>query len=150
VLFSSSMGVRPCPWTATTNGPAVHFPDYIYVCILRSTAKWYWLGKTEELVDKPVSVPQCPPQISHGLTRTSTVKGRPATNRLSHGTAFECYSTVPPFLSATLSFLFRKIPLLSYTSWFYKWTLFKSFTRQMFVFVVSPNLDTCSPIIPPI
>jgi len=37
-------------------------------------------GKTEELVDKPVPVPFCPPQIPHGLTRSRTrasaVRGR--------------------------------------------------------------------------
>jgi hypothetical protein len=45
---------------------------------------------TDELCGKPVPVPQCPPQIPHGLTRartlTSAVRG-PVTNRLSHGTA---------------------------------------------------------------
>jgi hypothetical protein len=39
-----------------------------------------WQGKTEELGDKPVPVPLCPPQIPHGLirarTRASAVRGR--------------------------------------------------------------------------
>jgi hypothetical protein len=30
-------------------------------------------GKTEELGEKPVSVPLCPPQILHGLTRDRTL-----------------------------------------------------------------------------
>jgi hypothetical protein len=37
-------------------------------------------GKTEELGEKPVPVPLCPPQIPHGLTRARTrdsaVRGR--------------------------------------------------------------------------
>jgi hypothetical protein len=40
----------------------------------------YWQGKTEELGEKPVPVPLCPPQIPHGLTRAwtqaSAVRGR--------------------------------------------------------------------------
>jgi hypothetical protein len=52
-----------------------------YVCILRipqtiwvwrATVEWYWQGKTEELREKPVPVPLCPPQIPHGLTRART------------------------------------------------------------------------------
>jgi hypothetical protein len=42
--------------------------------------EWYWQGKTEELGEKPVPVPLCPPQIPHGLnraqTRASAVRGR--------------------------------------------------------------------------
>jgi hypothetical protein len=70
----------------------------------------YWRGKTEELGEKPVSVPLCPPQFPHGLTwtwtRASTVSGR-WLNNLSHGTAWSgmllladhsCCS-YPPFCS---------------------------------------------------
>jgi hypothetical protein len=32
----------------------------------------YWQGKTEELGEKPVPVPFCPPQIPYGLTRART------------------------------------------------------------------------------
>jgi hypothetical protein len=48
-----------------------------YVCILRITHMMslesdggmiYCQGKTEELGEKPVPVPLCPPQIPHGLT----------------------------------------------------------------------------------
>jgi hypothetical protein len=42
-------------------------------------------GKTEELGEKPVPVPLCPPQIPHGLTRDRTRAS--AADRLSHGTA---------------------------------------------------------------
>jgi hypothetical protein len=48
-------------------------------------------GENRELGEKPVPVSLCPPQISHGLTRDRTpgLRGeRPATNRLSHGTAY--------------------------------------------------------------
>jgi hypothetical protein len=42
--------------------------------------EWNWQGKTEELGEKPVPVPLCPPQMPHGLTqdrtRASAVGGR--------------------------------------------------------------------------
>jgi len=38
-------------------------------------------GKTEVLVEKPVSVPLCPPQISRGIEPRPP---KPWTNRLSH------------------------------------------------------------------
>jgi hypothetical protein len=47
-------------------------------------------GKNRQLGEKPVPVPLCTPQISHGLDLGSNpgLRGeRPATNRLSHGTA---------------------------------------------------------------
>jgi hypothetical protein len=56
--------------TAATNGHIVHLPDDIWVC--RTTVEWYRQGKPEELGEKLVSVPLCPPQIPHGLTRART------------------------------------------------------------------------------
>jgi hypothetical protein len=47
-------------------------------------------GENRQLGEKPVTVPLCPPQISHGLDLGSNpgLRGeRPATNRLNHGTA---------------------------------------------------------------
>jgi hypothetical protein len=47
-------------------------------------------GENRQLGEKPFPVPLCPPQISHGLDLGSKpgLRGeRPATNRLSHGTA---------------------------------------------------------------
>jgi hypothetical protein len=45
--------------------------------------EWYWQGKTEVMGGKPVTVPLCPPQISHGLTwdgtLVSAVRGRQLT-----------------------------------------------------------------------
>jgi hypothetical protein len=46
----------------------------------RSNGGMIWQGKTEELGEKPVPVPLCPPQIP-GLRAE-----RPAINRMSHGT----------------------------------------------------------------
>jgi hypothetical protein len=50
-------------------------------------------GENRQLREKPVPAPLCPPQISHGLVLGSNpgLRGeRPATNRLSHGTACWC------------------------------------------------------------
>jgi hypothetical protein len=47
-------------------------------------------GENRQLGEKSVPEPLCPPQISHGLDLGSNpgLRGeRPATNRLSHGTA---------------------------------------------------------------
>ena len=47
-------------------------------------------GENRQLGEKPVPVPLCPPQISHGLdlgSHPGLCGERPATNRLSHGTA---------------------------------------------------------------
>jgi hypothetical protein len=48
--------------------------------VWRATVEWYWQEKTEELGEKPVPVPLCPPQTPHGLTRARTrvsaVRGR--------------------------------------------------------------------------
>jgi hypothetical protein len=55
-------------------------------------------GENRQLGEKPVPVPLCPPQISHGLDlgSNSGLRGeRPATNRLSHGTAVEMEMPCP-------------------------------------------------------
>jgi hypothetical protein len=52
-------------------------------------------GENRQLGEKPVPVPLCPPQISHGLDLRSNpglLGERPATNRLSHGTACDIFS----------------------------------------------------------
>ena len=51
-------------------------------------------GENRQLGEKPVPVPLCPPKISHGLDPESNpgLRGeRPATYRLSHGTAIALY-----------------------------------------------------------
>jgi hypothetical protein len=56
----------------------LHTPPMIWVW--RETVEWHWQGKTEELGEKPVPVPFCPPQIPHGLSRARSrafaVRGR--------------------------------------------------------------------------
>jgi hypothetical protein len=52
--------------------------------------EWNRQGKTEVLWEKSFPVPLFPPQIPHGPTPGSNPGlrcGRPATNRLGHGTA---------------------------------------------------------------
>jgi hypothetical protein len=77
------------PWRWGGGGSSTQAWMRTYVSILRipqmiwvwrATVEWYWQGKTEELGDKPVPVPLCPPQIPHWLirarTRASAVRGR--------------------------------------------------------------------------
>jgi hypothetical protein len=78
------MGLKLRLWSAATGGHIVHPPDDMSV--ESEGGMIYWKGKTEELREKPVPVPLCPPQISHGLTWERTLPSA-ATNRLSHGTA---------------------------------------------------------------
>jgi hypothetical protein len=43
--------------------------DYFCPFPTNGAPEWNWQGETEELGEKPVPVPLCPPQIPHGLTR---------------------------------------------------------------------------------
>jgi hypothetical protein len=73
-----SMGWDVCPWTATTNGPIVNHQLYKY-----EEPQWNNTDRGNRKIRiKPAPMPLCPPQIPHGLT------ARPATNHLSHSTAF--------------------------------------------------------------
>jgi hypothetical protein len=70
------MGVRPCLWIASTSGPVIHPPNDI---VSMESHSGIFDGKTEDLREKPVPVPLCPPQIPHGLawvwTWASGVRG---------------------------------------------------------------------------
>jgi hypothetical protein len=48
----------------------LRIPQMIWVW--RTTVEWYRQGKAEELGEKSVPVPLCPPQIPQGLTRART------------------------------------------------------------------------------
>jgi hypothetical protein len=78
----------------------LRFPQMIWV-LERDGGMIHWHGKTEELGEKPVPVPLCPPQILNGLTWRANpdLRGeRPTTNDLSHGT------TVPHSLISILTY----------------------------------------------
>jgi hypothetical protein len=64
-------------WMPTFYVSILCIPQMIWVWT--AMVEWYWQRKTEELGEKPVPVPLCPPQIPHGLTqvrtRASAVRG---------------------------------------------------------------------------
>jgi hypothetical protein len=80
--------VRLCLWTTTTNGPNIYQPDDVYdIWVWRDTVEWYWEGMTEQ---HGKNLSQCyfhQPQVLHGREQ-GHLGERPATNRLSHGTAY--------------------------------------------------------------
>jgi hypothetical protein len=66
------------PWRWGGSSTQAWMPTYVSILripqliwVWRATVEWYWQGKTEELGEKPVPVPLCPPQNPHGLTRAS-------------------------------------------------------------------------------
>jgi hypothetical protein len=72
----------PQPWGLLWN-PVMKITMMIIFCPFPSNGapvEWNWQGKTEELGEKPVLLPLCPPQIPHWLTwdrtRASAVGGR--------------------------------------------------------------------------
>jgi hypothetical protein len=74
-----SPGVIFFPWRWGRSSTQAWMPTYVSILripqmiwVWRATVEWYWQGKTEKLGEKPVSVPLCPPQIPHGLTRAQT------------------------------------------------------------------------------
>jgi hypothetical protein len=77
-FFPLKVGVGQTQAWMPTYVSILRIPQMIWVW--RATVEWYWQGKTEELGEKPVPVPLCPPQIPHGLTRArnwaSAVRGR--------------------------------------------------------------------------
>jgi hypothetical protein len=59
----------------------LRIPQMIWVW--RAIEECYWQGKIEELGEKPVSVPLCPSQILHGLTRARTQASAVTVQRLT-------------------------------------------------------------------
>jgi hypothetical protein len=59
----------------------LRIPQMIWVW--RTTVEWYWQGETEELGEKSVPVPLCPPQTPHGLTRARTLASAVRDRRLT-------------------------------------------------------------------
>jgi hypothetical protein len=62
------------PWGFLCN-PVMKMMMIVIFCPFPSNgapAEWNWQGKTEVLGEKPVTVPLCPPQIPHGLSRDRT------------------------------------------------------------------------------
>jgi hypothetical protein len=75
------------PWRWGGSSTQAWMPTYVIILripqmiwVWRATVEWYWQGKTEELGERPVPLPLCPPQIPHRLTRARTrasaVRGR--------------------------------------------------------------------------
>jgi hypothetical protein len=78
--------------------PVMKMISFFFFPCNGAQVEWNWQAKTEVLGEKPVSVPLCPTQIPHGPNRDRTPRGeRPATNRLSHGTA-----DIPQYFSYSL------------------------------------------------
>jgi hypothetical protein len=69
------------PWRWGGSSTQAWMPTYVYILripqmiwVLESDGGMiYWHDKTEELGEKPVPVPLCPPQIPYGLTRARTL-----------------------------------------------------------------------------
>jgi hypothetical protein len=65
----------PQPWGLLCNPVMKVTMMIIIFCPLPSNGapvEWNWQAKTDELREKPVPVPLCPPQIPHRLTRDRT------------------------------------------------------------------------------
>jgi hypothetical protein len=60
------------------------------------------IGKTEEVGEKPATVPFYPPQTPHGLTQARN-RASAATNRQSHGTAKRQFTLLFTWQSAILT-----------------------------------------------
>jgi hypothetical protein len=82
-----SLKCSPPPWRWGGSSTQARMLTYVSILripqmiwVWRVMVEWYIDGKTEELWEKPVPVPLCPPQIPHGLTRAwtraSVVRGR--------------------------------------------------------------------------
>jgi hypothetical protein len=64
----SSLRLDFFPWRWGGSSTQAWMPTYVSILrihqviwVWRATVEWYWQGKTEELGEKPVPVPLCPP-----------------------------------------------------------------------------------------
>jgi hypothetical protein len=101
-FFSLKVGVGQTQAWMPTYVSILRIPHMIRVW--RATMEWYWQGKTEELGEKPVPAPLCPPQIPHGLTRAQTrasaVRGRRLTTwAMARPPLLTTWHLIPSFIS---------------------------------------------------
>jgi hypothetical protein len=96
VVIVLADGVRLCLWTAITNGPVVHPSDNIRIC-------WNPGGMILTAKNRRTRAKTCPSDTLSTINATWTDPGlrgeRPATDRLSHGTALQHMLLFPSGLS---------------------------------------------------
>jgi hypothetical protein len=80
----------------------------------RAPVEWNWQGKTEELGEKPVLVPFCPPQIPQGLTPDRTWASPVGGRRL---TAWAMARPLEEDCCLLLNFNYQTIYLYTPLSW---------------------------------
>jgi hypothetical protein len=108
--WSQSLEVTFChtspPWRWGGSSTQAGMPTYVSILripqmiwVWRATVEWYWQGKTEELGEKPVQEPLCPPQIPHGLTRARTLASAVRGRRLTTWAMAGSFCYVPVDLS---------------------------------------------------
>jgi hypothetical protein len=86
----------------------LHIPQRIWVS--ESDGEMiYWQGKTEELEEKPVPVPLCPPQIPCGLTWASIVRGWQLTTITMARPSQDCYCNVRTYVCICACLHFTEI-----------------------------------------
>jgi hypothetical protein len=147
VLSSGRYTQMPCrPWRANpgsffSEGGVGLVPKRACLLTLAYYAfpRWYefgerrWndilTGETEELGEKPVPVPPCPPQIRHGMTRARTrasaVRGRRLTTWAMARTLATVTETHIPHSISNLYFIYFKHKFLITMHFDNPWTLWK-------------------------
>jgi hypothetical protein len=130
------------PWRRGGSSTQAWMPTYVSILrilqmiwVWTATVEWYWQGKIEELGEKPVPVPLCPPQIPHGSTRARTrvyaARGRRLTTwAMAHGP-----------LQPLISYLFGgiEVELINYRSQqLYK---LKGFHEKRHILIQNKNVN---------